>query len=50
MALANAIIHFLQNKRRTLSGTLSAIEHDFRPAAVAAQYWSIYHQVSGSAG
>ena len=50
MALANAIIHFLGNKRRTLSGTRSAIEHDFRPAAVAAQYWSIYDQVSGSAG
>jgi glycosyltransferase involved in cell wall biosynthesis len=44
MALAHAITHFLQNKRRTLAATQSAIEREFRAPAVAAQYWDIYDQ------
>jgi glycosyltransferase involved in cell wall biosynthesis len=45
VALAKAIAHFLGHKRRTLSGTRDAIEREFRPAAVAEQYWEIYRQV-----
>ena len=44
-ALGKAINHFLQNKRRTLPGTRETIEREFRPAAVAAQYWGIYEEV-----
>jgi glycosyltransferase involved in cell wall biosynthesis len=46
LALAHAITHFLDNKRRTLASTQSAIERDFSPEAVAAQYMDIYDQVS----
>ena len=42
MALAAAIGYFLQHKRRTLGATRTAIERDFRPAGVAAQYREIY--------
>ena len=45
IALAKAIIEFLQDKRRTMSGTRETIERDFRPAAVAAQYWDIYNDL-----
>jgi glycosyltransferase involved in cell wall biosynthesis len=45
IVLAKAIIEFLQDKRRTLPSTREAIERDFRPAAVAAQYWEIYNDV-----
>ena len=45
LKLAAAITHFLQHKRRTMSTTQAAIERDFRPAAVAAQYRAIYDEV-----
>jgi glycosyltransferase involved in cell wall biosynthesis len=45
IALAKAITHFLQHKRRTLAGTRDVIEREFRPQAVAAQYWKIYGEV-----
>jgi glycosyltransferase involved in cell wall biosynthesis len=45
IALARAIAHFLREKRRTLPATREVIEREFRPAAVAAQYWRIYAEV-----
>jgi glycosyltransferase involved in cell wall biosynthesis len=45
IALARAITHFLQHKRRTLAGTKEVIEREFRRQAVAAQYWKIYGEV-----
>jgi glycosyltransferase involved in cell wall biosynthesis len=45
IALAKAITHFLQNKRRTLAGTKAVIDREFRPQAVAKQYWKIYEEV-----
>jgi glycosyltransferase involved in cell wall biosynthesis len=45
IALAKAITHFLQNKRRTLAGTREVIDREFRPQAVARQYWKIYEEV-----
>lgn len=42
MALAAAIGYFLQHKRRTLGTTRAAIEREFRPDAIAAQYRDIY--------
>ena len=45
LKLASAITHFLQHKRRTLGTTRAAIEREFRPAAVAAQYRAIYEEV-----
>ena len=45
MQLAAAIDHFLQDKRRTHRATRSAIARDFSPAAVAAQYREVYHEV-----
>jgi glycosyltransferase involved in cell wall biosynthesis len=45
IALGKAILEFLQDKRRTLPATREAIEREFRPAAVAAQYWDIYSQL-----
>ena len=50
IALAKAISAFLRDKRRTLDGTREAIEREFRPAAVAAQYWDIYAELTGAAG
>jgi glycosyltransferase involved in cell wall biosynthesis len=44
IALAKAITHFLQHKRRTLAGTRDAIEREFRPDAVAKQYWDVYRR------
>jgi glycosyltransferase involved in cell wall biosynthesis len=44
IALGKSITHFLQNKRRTLAGTRQTIDREFRPAAVAAQYWQIYQE------
>jgi glycosyltransferase involved in cell wall biosynthesis len=44
VALATAIVHFLDEKRRTLSSTRDVIEEVFRPAAVAAQYRAIYRR------
>jgi glycosyltransferase involved in cell wall biosynthesis len=46
MALAGAIVHFLQNRRRTLPATRDVIARDFRPAAVAGRYRAIYEQVT----
>ena len=45
LKLAAAITHFLQHKRRTMATTQAAIERDFRPSAVAAQYRAIYDDV-----
>ena len=45
IALGKAITHFLQNKRRTFPGTRETIEREFRPSAVANQYWSIYESL-----
>jgi glycosyltransferase involved in cell wall biosynthesis len=45
LQLAAAITHFLEHKRRTLGTTQKAIEREFRPAAVAAQYREIYADV-----
>jgi len=49
MALASAIGYFLQHKRRTLGATRTAVEREFRPAAVYAQYREIYAQVGATA-
>ena len=45
LQLAAAITHFLQHKRRTLGTTQTAIDREFRRAAVAAQYREIYAEV-----
>ena len=45
LKLAAQITHFLRHKRRTMGTTRTAIERDFRPAAVAAQYRAIYDEV-----
>jgi glycosyltransferase involved in cell wall biosynthesis len=45
LPLAAAITHFLQHKRRTLGTTQTAIDREFRPAAVAEQYRAIYAEV-----
>jgi glycosyltransferase involved in cell wall biosynthesis len=45
LALAAAIGEFLQHKRRTHRPTRYAIEREFRPEAVAAQYRQIYTEV-----
>jgi glycosyltransferase involved in cell wall biosynthesis len=50
LPLAAAIVHFLDNKRRTLPATRTLLERTFRPAAVAAQYRAIYEQALGGAG
>jgi glycosyltransferase involved in cell wall biosynthesis len=47
--LGAAIAHFLNDKRRTLASTRDIIEHTFRPAAVAAQYRSVYDSVRAGA-
>jgi glycosyltransferase involved in cell wall biosynthesis len=44
IALGQAIAYFLQHKRRTLPGTRDTIEREFRPVAVAEQYWEIYRE------
>ena len=50
MALAAAIIDFLQHKRRTLPATRDTIERAFRSPAAAAQFREIYLRVqSGDA-
>lgn len=45
VTLGKAITHFLQNKRRTLPRTKHVIDREFRPDAVAKQYWKIYGEV-----
>jgi glycosyltransferase involved in cell wall biosynthesis len=49
IALGKAILEFLQDKRRTRPATRETIEREFRPAAVAAQYWDIYNELIGAA-
>jgi glycosyltransferase involved in cell wall biosynthesis len=46
IALGKAILEFLQHTRRTLPGTREAIEREFRPDAVSAQYWEIYRELT----
>jgi glycosyltransferase involved in cell wall biosynthesis len=50
IAMGQAISYFLQHKRRTLSGTRDTIEREFRPTAVAEQYWEIYREVRPAGG
>ena len=50
LALAGAIAHFLRNRRRTLPATRDAIEREFRPAAVAGHYRTIYEDVMTRGG
>jgi glycosyltransferase involved in cell wall biosynthesis len=45
IALGKAILEFLHDKRRTLPATRDAIEREFRPGAVSAQYWDIYNEL-----
>jgi glycosyltransferase involved in cell wall biosynthesis len=45
LQLAAAIGHFLQHKRRVYTRTRAAIEREFSPAAVAAQYREVYQEV-----
>jgi glycosyltransferase involved in cell wall biosynthesis len=45
IALGRSITDFLQNKRRTLDATRETIAREFRPAAVATQYWGIYEEL-----
>ncbi len=47
IVLGKAIVEFLQDKRRAMPSTREAIERDFRPPAVAGQYWAIYEDVAG---
>lgn len=49
IALGKAIVDFLQDTRRTRPATRDAIEKEFRPAAVAAQYWEIYRGLTARA-
>jgi glycosyltransferase involved in cell wall biosynthesis len=50
IALGKSITDFLQNKRRTLDATRETIAREFRPAAVAAQYWGIYSRLTEGSG
>lgn len=50
LALAAAVGHFLQHKRRTLAGTRETLEREFRPEAVAARYRAIYASVLAGGG
>jgi glycosyltransferase involved in cell wall biosynthesis len=51
LALAAAIVQFLDDKRRTLEATRKVVDQTFRPTAVAAQYREVYQLArSGSAG
>ena len=42
IALARAIVYFLEHKRRTLSGTRETIEREFSAAAVDGRYRAVY--------
>jgi len=44
LALAQAIVQFLLEKRRTTQSTQDAIERDFRPAGVWSRYRAIYEE------
>ena len=45
LALAKAIVQMLDGKRRTRPHTTELIEREYRPAAVQAQYRTIYQRV-----
>ena len=45
LALAGAITHFLEHKRRTLSGTHDVIDREFSRTAIAAHYRQIYESL-----
>jgi glycosyltransferase involved in cell wall biosynthesis len=47
LALARAMTHFLEHKRRTLTRTRDTIERDFRAATAAAQYRAVYEELMG---
>jgi phosphatidylinositol alpha-1,6-mannosyltransferase len=50
IALAAAITHFLEHKRRTTAATRETVEREFRASAVAARYRSLYEQaIAGAA-
>ena len=44
MPLAQAIVSFLLDKRRTSQDTRDAIEREFRPKGVAAKYRALYRR------
>jgi glycosyltransferase involved in cell wall biosynthesis len=44
--LANAIVDFLTEKRRTSEATRDTIEREFRPAGVAARYRALYEELT----
>ncbi len=46
-ALASAIVSALSTPRRTGPLTLATLEREFRPAAVAAKFYAIYHGIAG---
>jgi len=46
LALASAIVHFLQHKRRARQATREAVEQMFRPAAVYSEYRDIYERLA----
>lgn len=46
LALAAAIVRFLERKRRTLPATREVLDHLFRPGAVWAQYRELYSSVT----
>lgn len=48
IALAAAIVGFLQQKRRTSESTRESLDRLFRPSAVAAQYRELYEDVMRS--
>lgn len=50
LALAKAIIQFLEEKRRARAATTELIEREYRPPAVQAQYRAIYEKVLAGRG
>jgi glycosyltransferase involved in cell wall biosynthesis len=46
-ALARAVIGALDDPRRTRSSTRETLEREFRPTAVAANYYAVYRSVCG---
>lgn len=49
MDVAEAVVHFLRNKRRTLAATQEIIERAFRPEAAAREFRDIYLRLAGGA-
>jgi len=50
LALARAIITFLDEKRRARESTVRIITQEFRPPAVHRQFDEIYRSVAGAEG